>query len=198
MTTDKTALIVVDMQNDFMPGGSLAIGDSSAEGLTDAVLELVRKDYEVKVALKDWHSDDHSSFTIWPPHCIAGTQGAELVAGLEETMFDLVVKKGRRTDVDSYSGFTEDDGASTGLAEFLHERGIADVTVCGLVTDICVKKTALDAVKCGFRTSVDLNASRALELPVGNKGLTSLDAAICEMKDAGIVFIEKSPIPGIT
>ena len=171
----RTALLVVDLQPDFMPGGALAChdGDAIVPGI-DALLRARR--YRTVVATQDWHPPGHASFasshpghqpfdaielhghpqTLWPDHCVQGTPGAALDPRVDWTPLDLVLRKGGNPQVDSYSGFRENHGPagtrpSTGLAGWLRERGIDEVHVCGLARDYCVLWTAQDAAAAGFR-----------------------------------------------
>lgn len=174
MPADTTALIVVDLQPDFLPGGALAChdGDAIVPGIA-ALLASGR--YTTVVATQDWHPADHASFasqydgrtpfeqidlhgqsqTLWPDHCVAGTPGAALDPRLDWNAASLILRKGSRRDVDSYSAFFENHGPngtrpSTGLAGWLRERGITEVHVCGLARDYCVLWTAQDAAAAGF------------------------------------------------
>ncbi|WP_108470352.1 nicotinamidase [Rhodanobacter thiooxydans] len=178
------ALIVVDVQPDFMPGGTLACheGDAIVPGI-DALLRARR--FRHVVATQDWHPRGHVSFasahpghapfeqialydqpqTLWPEHCVQGTPGAVLHPGIDWSALDAVIRKGSDPGVDSYSGFRENHGPhgarpSTGLAGWLHERGVDEVVVCGLARDVCVLWTAQDAVALGFRASVLWELSR--------------------------------------
>ena len=170
-----TALILVDVQPDFMPGGPLACheGDAIVPGV-DALLRAHR--YRHVVATQDWHPREHVSFaanhpgrapfaqitlhgqpqTLWPTHCVAGTAGAALHPAIDWTPLDLVVRKGTDAAVDSYSAFRENHGPGgarppTGLAGWLRERGVTEVHVCGLARDVCVLWTVQDALALGFR-----------------------------------------------
>ncbi|RXR06159.1 nicotinamidase [Pseudoxanthomonas composti] len=169
-----TALIVVDLQPDFMPGGALACfeGDAIVPGIARL---LAARRYQTVVATQDWHPPAHASFaaqhagqvpfqvialhgqpqTLWPDHCVQGTPGAELDPRVDWSCADLILRKGTRAQVDSYSAFRENHGPdgtrpSTGLAGWLRERGIAQVHVCGLARDVCVLWTAQDAQAEGF------------------------------------------------
>jgi nicotinamidase/pyrazinamidase len=169
------ALILVDVQPDFMPGGALACheGDAIVAGI-DKLLN--RRLFKHKVATQDWHPRGHISFarmhagtqpfqqiplyghpqTLWPDHCVQGTAGAALHPDVDWTSMDLILRKGSRPDVDSYSGFNENHGPggerpSTGLAGWLRERGVDEVYVAGLARDVCVLWTAQDAIAAGFR-----------------------------------------------
>ncbi|NNU81595.1 bifunctional nicotinamidase/pyrazinamidase [Halovulum dunhuangense] len=194
------ALLVIDVQNDFCPGGALAV----AEG--DQVvgpINAIMADFDVVVLTQDWHPADHRSFAsqhpgaapfsttqmpygtqvLWPDHCVQGTSGAAFHPALERDPAQLVLRKGFRAAIDSYSAFFENDKATrTGLAGYLRDRGVTDVTLAGLATDFCVAWSAMDAVKEGFRATVLMGASRAIDLD------GSLDKAIADMKAAGVVL----------
>jgi nicotinamidase/pyrazinamidase len=175
-------LVVVDVQYDFMPGGALAVpkGDEVVP-----VINALLARFENVVLTQDWHPPAHASFAaahagkrpfetthlpygeqvLWPEHCVQGTPGAEIHAGLQATKAQLVIRKGYHAGIDSYSGFLEADRkTSTGLAGYLKERGIRSVFVCGLATDFCVAWTALDARAAGFETTLIEDASRAIDL----------------------------------
>lgn len=168
---NKKALIVVDLQNDFMPGGSLgvALGHetvAAANKLMESGL------YDVIVATQDWHPANHSSFKlndpvngIWPAHCIQNTNGAKFHNELVTDKINRVFQKGTNPKVDSYSGIQDNDKESkTGLADYLKDAGIEEVHVMGLATDYCVKATALDAISEGFNTVLLAYASRAVNI----------------------------------
>jgi nicotinamidase/pyrazinamidase len=172
------ALIIVDYQNDFCPGGALAVpgGDEIAGRLN----ELARSgDYELVVATRDWHPPDHGSFHEqggpWPVHCVAGTPGAELHPALDREALDVVIEKGQARDTEGYSGFD-----ATGLADLLRERGIDQLAIGGLATDYCVKNTALDALREGFAVTVDSTAARGVEVEAGDSA-----RALDEVRAAG-------------
>ncbi|WP_457582253.1 bifunctional nicotinamidase/pyrazinamidase [Ensifer canadensis] len=192
------ALIVVDVQNDFCPGGTLAV--SEGDEIVPVVNDLIRT-FEHVVLTQDWHPVGHSSFasvhpgkapfetvtmpygeqTLWPDHCVQGSSGADFHPALEWTRAELVIRKGFRTGIDSYSAFFENDRRTpTGLTGYLGDRGIGSVTLCGLATDFCVAFSALDAVAQGFSTSVVLDASRGIDLN------GSLSAMITRMRHAGV------------
>jgi nicotinamidase/pyrazinamidase len=177
---NRSALILVDLQNDFCPGGSLAVKDGDA---VVPVANELQKRFELIVATKDWHPAGHSSFaSLWPPHCVQETTGAEFVAGLETSRIARVFLKGTDPEVDSYSGFFDNEHRrATGLGDYLKEQGVTDVTIAGLATDYCVKFTALDAVALGFKTSVVVDACRGVEV---NEGDTA--RALEEMAAAGV------------
>lgn len=196
-----TALIVVDIQNDFLPGGSLAVPGG------DAIIPLVNElmpEYDLVVATQDWHPDDHGSFAtnhpgknpgettdlagltqvLWPVHCVQATPGASFPETLQHQRFDHVVRKGTDPQIDSYSGF-HDNGhrQPTGLAHLLRDNGVTAVHIVGLATDYCVKFTALDAVNEGFSTTLITDATRGVDLTPGD-----IDRALAEMQTAGVTL----------
>ena len=194
-------LLVVDIQNDFCPEGALAV----AEG--DAVVPLVNRlmaRFPHVVLTQDWHSPRHSSFAsahpgkspyetveaaygpqiLWPDHCVRGTPGAEFHRDLDVARAELIVRKGFRPAIDSYSAFYENDHVTcTGLTGYLRDRGFGHAYLCGLATDFCVKWSALDAVEDGFRVTVIEDACRAIDLD------GSLAAARAEMLAAGVEIL---------
>ena len=203
------ALIVVDIQNDFLPGGALAVprGDE-----TVAIANRLMSLFSTVVLTADWHPADHSSFAsqhagkspydvvpmpygnqvLWPDHCVAGTTGADFAAGLETVRAHAVIRKGTDKNCDSYSGFLAADRKTpTGLAGYLKSRGVTTVFVCGLATDFCVAWTAQDAAAAGFKTYLIEDASRAID--AGG----SLAAAMAGLKTAGVGVIEKKDVPGL-
>lgn len=200
------ALIVVDVQNCFLPGGSLAVTNGDA---VVPVINALAAKFRNVVATQDWHTPGHASFAsahaggkpfdtvampygrqvLWPDHCVQGTEGAALSAGLRIPHLQLVIRKGYNRDVDSYSGFVEADGTTkTGLAGYLKERGISRVFVVGLATDFCVAWTALDARKAGFEAAVVEDACRGIDLD------GSVAAAWTRMKEAGVVRMQSAEI----
>ena len=169
------ALVIVDFQNDFTPGGALAV--SHGDEIADRLNELAGSErFDLVVATRDWHPPEHSSFAQqggpWPPHCVAGTEGAELSRGLDAALVDVVVDKGTDPATEGYSGF---DG--TELATLLRDRGIDRVTVAGLATDYCVRATALDALRAGFGVTVDAAASRGIDPEGSAQALDEVRAA---------------------
>ena len=197
----EAALIVIDMQNDFCPGGALAV--AGGDEIVPVVNRLIEEARHV-ILTQDWHPAGHSSFasshpgkapfetvtmpygeqTLWPDHCVQGSPGADFHPGLRWTTAELVVRKGFRTGIDSYSAFFENDHRTpTGLAGYLRERGISKVSLCGLATDFCVAFSALDAVAEGFSTSVVLGACRGIDLN------GSLAAMTRRMRDASVELI---------
>jgi nicotinamidase-related amidase len=182
------ALVVIDFQNDFTPGGALGVdgGDEIAERIN----QLAADDrFDLVVATRDWHPPDHGSFTdqggIWPVHCVQGTPGAELFAGLDRANVDLILDKGQPVDTDGYSAF---DG--TRFDELLRERGIDRLTFVGLATDYCVKNSVLDARELGFEVEVDTDAIRAVDREPGDG-----DRAIEAMRAAGATVSSARPSP---
>ena len=172
------ALIVVDFQNDFTPGGALAVPDG--DEIAARVNELAADPrFDLVVATRDWHPPDHGSFAEqggpWPVHCVQGTEGAELHPTLDRSRIDVVVDKGQDPGTEGYSGFE-----GTRLGELLHERGVDKVTVVGLATDYCVKNTALDALRAGFEVTVDSEGVRGVEVEEGDS-----DRALAELRDSG-------------
>ncbi|MEA2168732.1 MAG: nicotinamidase/pyrazinamidase [Solirubrobacteraceae bacterium] len=171
------ALIVVDFQNDFIPGG--ALGVDGGDEIADRVNELAASgEYDLVIATRDWHPPDHGSFAAqggpWPVHCVAGTGGAAFHPAFDATPVDVVIDKGQGADSDGYSGF---DGTTLGAV--LREHGIDNVTIVGLATDYCVRATAMDALRQGFAVCVDTAAVRAVNVKPGDgdKALTDLRAA---------------------
>jgi nicotinamidase/pyrazinamidase len=182
------ALILVDIQNDFCPGGSLAV--EGGDRVVPVANELQKK-FDLVVATKDWHPPDHSSFvSLWPPHCVQGTRGAEFVAGLDTGRIARVFHKGEDVGLDSYSGFYDNEHRrSTGLGEWLRAQGVTRVTVAGLATDYCVKFTALDALRLGFETTVVEDACRGVEVSAGDTA-----RAVEEMRAAGARVVNSREI----
>ncbi|MBF9031202.1 bifunctional nicotinamidase/pyrazinamidase [Rhodobacterales bacterium HKCCE3408] len=198
MRASDEALIVIDVQNDFCPGGALAV-----DGGNDIVpgINALMDDFAAVILTQDWHPAGHSSFAsehegkapfdmiempygpqvLWPDHCVQGSQGAEFHADLNVTRADLIIRKGFRRAIDSYSAFFENDHATpTGLEGYLRTRGISKLTMVGLATDFCVNFSAVDAAKLGFEVEVRGDLCRAIDLD------GSLAAARDGMKDAGV------------
>jgi nicotinamidase/pyrazinamidase len=196
--SEHNVLIVTDPQRDFCPGGALAV--PHGDEIIPAVNRLARRFAHV-VITQDWHPPDHTSFasahpnrapfetialdygqqTLWPDHCVQGTPGASFHPDLDIPHAELVIRKGFHRTIDSYSAFRENDRRTpTGLAGYLRERGFERVTLCGLATDFCVFYSAIDAREAGFAVTVDLEASRAIDLD------SSLSRALEAMREAGI------------
>lgn len=196
----EEALIVIDMQNDFCPGGSLPV--AGGDKIVPLINEMIGR-FEHVVLTQDWHPANHSSFaskhpgkhpfetvempygqqTLWPDHCVQGSGGAAFHPALKWSKAELVIRKGFRKGIDSYSAFFENDRKTpTGLAGYLKERGIGKITLVGLATDFCVAYSALDAVEQGFETTVRLDACRAIDLG------GSLETMLGQMRDAGVTL----------
>ncbi len=203
------ALILVDIQNDFVPGGALAVleGDRVA-----AVANRLVPHFDLVVATQDWHPGDHQSFAsqhpgkqvgevvelyglrqiLWPDHCVGQTHGADFVEGLNVDAIDHVVRKGSDRAIDSYSGFFDNARRrSTGLDDFLKGQGVDRVFIMGLATDYCVKFTALDAVELGFETHLIEDGCRGVDLNPGD-----VERAIEEMRDAGVRVLDSEKAVG--
>jgi nicotinamidase/pyrazinamidase len=202
MRPQDDALIVIDVQNDFCPGGALAVADG------DAIIPRINSllpDFAVKVLTQDWHPAAHMSFAVnhpgaapfsmtempygpqvlWPVHCVQGTVGAAFHAGLNTDPADLIIRKGFRTGIDSYSAFFENDRTTaTGLDGYLRARGVNNVTLVGLATDYCVAYSALDAARLGYGVTVLQGACRAIDLD------GSLARMQAEMRAAGVTLKE--------
>jgi nicotinamidase/pyrazinamidase len=181
------ALVVVDVQHDFLPGGALAV--STGHRIFEPIAALAPRFRRV-YATRDWHPPDHSSYVQhggpWPVHCVAGTRGAAFDARLDQKSVDAVIDKGIDRETDGYSGF-----ASTQLASDLRVHGVRRVFVCGLATDYCVKATALDAHAAGFETIVVADASAAVEVAPGDEA-----RALEELRNAGIAVVQSEDITG--
>ncbi len=179
--TASDALVVVDVQRDFCPGGALAV--AGGDEVVPIINELTKK-FDHLVFTRDWHPADHCSFSpapeyhdkSWPVHCVAGSSGAAFAEGLDVPAHALVVDKGTAADREAYSGFE-----GTTLAETLRGRGVESIVVCGLATDYCVKNTALDGLRHGFRVTVVQDACRGVDVPPGTS-----DEALREMAAAGV------------
>lgn len=176
--TVAEALLIIDFQNDFCPGGALAV--AGGDEIAVRINELAASGrYDLVVATRDWHPADHGSFAEqggpWPVHCVQDTEGAQLYPSLDRSAIDAIVDKGSDPSTEGYSGFE-----GTNLAELLRDRGIDRVTVVGLATDYCVKNTALDALREGFEVEIDESAMRAVNVNEGDD-----QRAIAEMEAAG-------------
>lgn len=195
------ALIIVDVQNDFCPGGKLEVPDGDE---VIAPINRLTPYFEYIVQTQDWHPTNHSSFAsnhsdknpyetismdygkqvLWPDHCIQGSRGAEFHPELETINTNLIIRKGFRSDIDSYSAFYENDHVtSTGLKGYLDSLKISTVFITGLATDFCVKWTAIDAIKSGYNTYLICDAVKGIDID------NSVQTAMKEMYDAGVEFI---------
>ena len=203
---DASALLVIDVQNCFLPGGSLAVKDGDQ---VVPVINRLAKEFTNVVMTQDWHTAGHVSFAsshsgkkpfeivdlaygkqvLWPDHCVQGTDGAALSKDLSIPQAQLIIRKGHHKDVDSYSAFTEADGkTTTGLAAWLMARRLQRLFIAGLATDFCVAWTAMDARKAGFETYVIEDACRGID----TQG--SLAKAWADMEKAGVKRIQSSDI----
>lgn len=201
------ALVIVDIQNDFLPGGALAVprGDEVVP-----VVNRLQAAFPLVVATQDWHPSNHGSFaannpgkkmyeqiqlngllqTLWAVHCVQGTVGAELARDLRRKRIARIFQKGTDPEIDSYSGlFDNGHRKSTGLGEWLKDKGVTEVFVCGVATDYCVKFTALDAKQAGFKTFLIEDASRGVNLQPGD-----VKNAVAKMKRAGIAIVQSEDI----
>ncbi len=204
--SENSALIVVDVQNCFVPGGTLPVKDGDQ---VVPVINALSKHFANVVVTQDWHTQGHASFAsaydgkkpfettelsygtqvLWPDHCVQGTDDASLVKGLELPQAELIIRKGFHKDMDSYSAFFEADHKTpTGLLGYLQERGIKQVYVVGLATDFCVAWTAMDAARSGFKTAVIEDACRGIDLN------GSLAAAWEAMTKAGVERMQSGAI----
>ena len=195
------ALIVIDVQNDFCPGGALAVagGDEIVPGINVLMSEV-----DGVILTQDWHPAGHSSFAsshpgaqvmsltqrpygpqvLWPDHCVQGQAGAAFHESLNTDRAEMIVRKGFNPDIDSYSGFFENDHTTpTGLHGYLQTRGITQLTLAGLATDFCVNYTAVDAAKLGYEVAVRQDLCRAIDLD------GSLETAQARMKEAGVRLV---------
>ncbi|MEL6141132.1 MAG: bifunctional nicotinamidase/pyrazinamidase [Bacteroidota bacterium] len=207
MQPANVALILVDLQYDFLPTGMLPVPEG------DEVIPIAASlmdQFQTVVATQDWHPADHGSFAanhpwrkpgqiidlhglqqvLWPIHCVQNSFGAEIVDGIDQEKITEIFQKGTDPQVDSYSGFYDNGHRkSTGLSEWLKERGIDTVFVLGLATDYCVKFTVLDALSEGFTTYLVKDASRGVNLEVGD-----VERAIEEMNSTGAVIVDSSKV----
>lgn len=193
------ALIIVDVQNDFVPGGALAVREGDQ---VVPVINRLQQHFDFIVATQDWHPRDHGSFAanhtgrqpgemidlyglrqvLWPVHCVQGSIGAEFHPDLRKSSWKAIFRKGSDKTIDSYSGFFDNGRrGDTGMGAFLEAEGVNSVFVCGLATDYCVKYTALDAISLGFETVLVKDACRAVNLKQSDES-----SAIAEMKASGV------------
>jgi len=202
-------LILVDLQNDFMPGGALAVADGDA---AVPVANALAPRFDTVVATRDWHPANHGSFItahpglsvgdqttlggleqiVWPVHCVQETHGAAFHDGLDMTQVDEIISKATDPDIDSYSAFFDNGHRrATGLETYLRGRGVGRIYILGLATDYCVKYSALDALQLAFETWVVEDGCRGVELDPGDT-----DAAIREMCDAGVRMVRSGELLG--
>ena len=195
------ALIVIDVQNDFCPGGALAVAEGNA---IIPRINAMMDEFAVRVLTQDWHPASHSSFAanhpgaapfstvtmpygpqvLWPSHCIQGSEGADFHPDLRTDPADLVIRKGFRAEIDSYSAFFENDRTTpTGLEGYLRSREVSSLTLVGLAYDYCVAYSALDAARLGFEVTVLEGACRAIDLAGSNAAMGRA------MRDAGVAVV---------
>lgn len=204
---EKNALLIIDIQNDFCPGGALPVPEG--DQVITVINSIVKKFYKV-IATQDWHPINHISFArnhpgkkeyeeievsgikqvLWPIHCVPGTKGAEFHPDLIADNFDLILRKGNNPKIDSYSAFRENDKKTiTGLNGYLKELDIKQVFICGLALDYCVFYSAMDSKEMGFDTYVILDATRGIDFPPG-----SIENALNSMRNSGIKIIKSTDI----
>ncbi|MFA7276709.1 MAG: nicotinamidase [Pseudobdellovibrionaceae bacterium] len=217
---ENTALVVVDVQNDFCPGGKLAV--AGGDEIVPVVNDLLYH-FNVVVLTQDWHPADHKSFAsnheggqpfslvdmpygaqvLWPDHCVQGTDGANFCEDLEVSPSDMILQKGTNADVDSYSGFFENDKVSKPvfadgktLSDAFKDAGISRIVFCGLAYDFCVGYHALDARKEGFEAIVVKDATRSIAMPTseGNTTETDMDR---QLQEAGVKVVSAAELPQI-
>ncbi len=195
------ALIVVDVQNDFCPGGALAVNEGNK--IIPVINSIIDK-FDIIISTQDWHPANHISFAsthenkkinehiiiggitqaLWPDHCVQGTEGADFAKDLNTKKFNLILRKGMDPNLDSYSAFLENDQKTeTGLHGYLNAMSVSQLHICGLATDYCVFFSAMDSVKYGFKTILLVNASKGIDIPFGN-----LNKRLKQMKDNGIAI----------
>ncbi|TFG17522.1 MAG: bifunctional nicotinamidase/pyrazinamidase [Promethearchaeota archaeon] len=204
----RSALIVVDMQNDFLPGGALPVAEG--DQIIDGINELARKFYnkdKIVIFSQDWHPEGHASFAsshegknpgnpiegvpgigpvLWPDHCVQNTYGAEINERIEKKYGIAIIQKGTNPNIDSYSAFFENDKKTkTGLTDLLREKRIKNVYVCGLALDYCCFYTAMDAKSEGFNVFFIKNLTKGIDIPVKN-----IQNSLDSMTSAGIEIIE--------
>jgi nicotinamidase/pyrazinamidase len=197
------ALIVVDVQNDFLPGGALAVPEGDK---VVPVINRLMERFDMVVATQDWHPSDHESFAarhpgksvgdaielhgleqiLWPDHCVQNSPGASFASGLDVAPFQAVFRKGMDREIDSYSGFFDNGHRrDTGLNDYLKQQGVTDVYVTGLAADFCVKFTARDAASLGYRTHLYAPATRAVNLQPGD-----FEKTLAELRSLGVTILE--------
>jgi len=205
----ERALVIIDVQNDFLPGGALAVPQG------DEVIEVVNRCqplFELVVATQDWHPTDHVSFAsnhpgrrpgdvieidgqkqvLWPPHCVEHSRGAALADRLDTRRIAHIVYKGTDPRIDSYSAFFYNaHRRATGLGDFLRARAVDEVFLLGLATDYCVMYSALDALQEGFATAVITDGCRGIDLHPGD-----VDAALSKMRERGVRLVDSTELPG--
>lgn len=203
----NAALVIVDVQRDFLPGGALPVPEGDR---VVPVANALSPRFELVVATQDWHPSDHGSFAsrhpgkrpgdvvdlaglpqvLWPDHCVEGTPGADFAPGLDLSRIHEVVRKGTDASIDSYGGFFDNGRRkATGLEGILRARGVEEITILGLATDYCVKATALDARRLGFATRIVLDGVRGVDLAPGDS-----ERAVEEMRAAGVEAVRAAEV----
>lgn len=203
----NAALVIVDVQRDFLPGGALPVPEGDR---VVPVANALSPRFELVVATQDWHPSDHGSFAsrhpgkrpgdvvdlaglpqvLWPDHCVEGTPGADFAPGLDLSRIHEVVRKGTDASIDSYGGFFDNGRRkATGLEGILRARGVEEITILGLATDYCVKVTALDARRLGFATRIVLDGVRGVDLAPGDS-----ERAVEEMRAAGVEAVRAAEV----
>jgi len=203
---EDTALVLIDIQNDFCPGGALAVdqGDEIVE-----ISNKIQEQFKIKIITQDWHPSTHKSFAsnhegkeplstvemfygqqvLWPNHCIQGTEGSKFHSKLITDSADLIIRKGFRPEIDSYSAFFENDQKTpTGLDGYLKSRGVNKIYLCGLALDFCVYFSAIDGAELGYNVNVIQDACRAIDLD------GSLEKSLNDMKSKGVKFLSTSDL----
>tara|TARA_B100000700_G_scaffold157303_2_gene174628 strand:+ start:3431 stop:4057 length:627 start_codon:yes stop_codon:yes gene_type:complete len=203
---EDTALVLIDIQNDFCPGGALAVdqGDEIVE-----ISNTIQEQFKIKIITQDWHPSTHKSFAsnhegkeplstvemfygqqvLWPNHCIQGTEGSKFHSKLITDSADLIIRKGFRPEIDSYSAFFENDQKTpTGLDGYLKSRGVNKIYLCGLALDFCVYFSAIDGAELGYNVNVIQDACRAIDLD------GSLEKSLNDMKSKGVKLLSTSDL----
>ena len=203
---EDTALVLIDIQNDFCPGGALAVdqGDEIVE-----ISNKIQEQFKIKIITQDWHPSTHKSFAsnhegkeplstvemfygqqvLWPNHCIQGTEGSKFHSKLITDSADLIIRKGFRPEIDSYSAFFENDQKTpTGLDGYLKSRGVNKIYLCGLALDFCVYFSAIDGAELGYKVNVIQDACRAIDLD------GSLEKSLNDMKSKGVKLLSTSDL----
>lgn len=201
------ALILVDLQKDFLPGGSLAVEDG--DKIIPGINELLDNNFDLVVATQDWHPPEHGSFAsnheqkkpgdkiklqgtvqvLWPDHCVQDSEGAEFADDLKTGKIEKVIKKGTDPNIDSYSGFFDNENKkSTGLHDYLQSKNVDTVAIAGLAADVCVRYTTLDALELGYRTMVVKDATKAVDKEEG------YSRTMEELKNKGAELVNKGEL----
>ena len=199
------ALIIVDMQKDFLPGGSLAVEGGN---VIIPIINDLQKKFDLVAATQDWHPKDHGSFAsnhegknpqdkielngleqiLWPDHCVQNSEGATFADDIDMTRVEAIIRKGMDKGIDSYSGFYDNGHKkSTGLADYLRGRNVDELFIAGLAADVCVNYTSMDAVKEGFKTWLVTDATRPVSME-------AFEEAVDKLKDKGVQMIQSDDV----